>query len=164
MEVWKSVKNYEGIYEVSNIGRVKSLKFGKEKILKQVIIKGYCCLDLCKNGNIKRVKIHRLVLLAFIQNHENKLEVNHIDGNKKNNNVSNLEWNTASENKKHALLTGLRIMPNGGIHHNSKLNENDVLKIREMGKNTIHKIISEKFNVSKSVVTNIINRKSWKHI
>lgn len=160
METWKIINGYED-YQISNFGNVISLKYGKVRVLKPTMSKGYCHVDL---GFRKTKKIHRLVGIYFIPNPDNKLEINHKDGNKLNNHYTNLEWNTASENKRHALLNGLRIMPNGGNHHNSKLTEKDVLEIRKMGINTIHKIIAEKFNISKPVVTNIINRKSWKHI
>lgn len=99
-EVWKDIEGYEGLYQVSNLGRVKRvttgriLKSGKDK-------KGYLKVVLCKN-NIKSAKtIHRLVAQAFIPNNENKPEVNHIDENKTNNMVSNLEWMTAKENSNH---------------------------------------------------------------
>ena len=117
-ECWKPIKDYEGIYEVSNYGRVKSLerviynsgtKNGlytiHEKIIKQRINKkrhGYCELSLHKNGKEKRFKVHRLVAEAFIPNPNNLPEVNHIDGNKENNHASNLEWCTSKENKEHA--------------------------------------------------------------
>ena len=121
-ECWKPIKDYEGIYEVSNYGRVKSLerviynsgtKNGlytiHEKIIKQRINKkrhGYCELSLHKNGKEKRFKVHRLVAEAFIPNPNNLPEVNHIDGNKENNTLSNLEWVTSSENQKHRHLIG----------------------------------------------------------
>ena len=121
-ECWKPIKDYEGIYEVSNYGRVKSLerviynsgtKNGlytiHEKIIKQRINKkryGYCELSLHKNGKEKRFKVHRLVAEAFIPNPNNLPEVNHIDGNKENNHILNLEWVTPSENQKHRHKLG----------------------------------------------------------
>ena len=92
-EIWKDKKGYEGHYQVSNWGRVKSIKFGKEKILKLIKDKdGYLQVTLCKN-NIKKVyKVHRLVAEAFIDNTDNLPQVNHKDENKLNNNVDNLEW------------------------------------------------------------------------
>ena len=91
-EYWKPVVGYEGLYEVSNWGRVKSLKFGKEKILKQSIRHGYYSVGLSKNGIVKTYQVHRLVAEAFIDNTDNLTQVNHKDENKLNNNVDNLEW------------------------------------------------------------------------
>ena len=93
-EIWKDKKDYEGHYQVSNFGRVKSIKFGKEIILKQHInIKGgYYYVCLLKNGKHKNYYVHRLVAQAFIDNPNNLPEVNHKDECKTNNVVSNLEW------------------------------------------------------------------------
>ena len=92
-EIWKDIKNFEGLYQVSNLGRVKS----KRKILKP--IKGeYFKVVLCKNKIRYTKYIHRLVAETFIFNNNNKLQVNHKDENKLNNNVNNLEWITFKEN------------------------------------------------------------------
>lgn len=91
-EIWKDKKDYEGHYQVSNLGRVKSIKFGKEIILKQHIRGGYYSVVLSKNGILKIFKVHRLVAQAFIPNPNNYKEVNHKDENKLNNVASNLEW------------------------------------------------------------------------
>ena len=92
-EVWKDVSGYEGLYQVSNKGRVKSLKFGKERIMKPCNNgRGYLFILLCKNGNRKKNKVHRLVAKAFLSNLDNLPEVNHKDENKTNNCVENLEW------------------------------------------------------------------------
>ena len=99
-EIWKPIKGYEGLYQVSNFGRVKSLKFGKEKILKQSKNKktGYLHVVLCKNGILKTFRVHRLVAEAFLDNPNNLPCVNHKDENKTNNNVDNLEWCNAKYN------------------------------------------------------------------
>ena len=91
-EYWKPVVGYEGLYEVSNWGRVKSLKFGKERILKQSIRHGYYIVCLSKNGIVKSYYVHRLVAEVFLPNPNNYKEVNHKDENKTNNVVTNLEW------------------------------------------------------------------------
>ena len=92
-EIWKDVVGYEGLYQVSNNGRVKSLKFGKEKILKPGKLKnGYLRVNLCKNEKQKHFLVHRLVALTFITNPNNLPDVNHKDENKENNRVENLEW------------------------------------------------------------------------
>ncbi len=123
VEVWKDIKGYEGLYQVSNLGRVKSLERfkdnngGKVKVSERIMrisvdTVGYNIICLTKNSKRKTHKIHRLVAEAFIPNLENKREVNHKDGNKQNNNVKNLEWATRKENMRHAYKTGL----NGGEH------------------------------------------------
>ena len=115
MEEWKDIKGYEGIYQVSNLGRIKSLERidnsnhkVKGKILKIIPEnRGYSVVNLCKDGKCKTYKVHRLVAIAFLENPDNKPQVNHIDGNKKNNSILNLEWVTAEENINHAWDTGL---------------------------------------------------------
>lgn len=90
-EIWKDIEGYEGLYQISNLGRVKSLK--TNKILKYCISKtGYAYSSLTKNKIIKQKSVHRLVAKAFISNPDNLEEINHKDENKLNNNVNNLEW------------------------------------------------------------------------
>ena len=92
-EIWCPIKEYESLYEVSDKGRVKSLKFDKERILKPGKLQnGYLQVCLCKNGEKNNCMIHRLVAQAFIPNHQNLPEVNHKDEDKTNNSVLNLEW------------------------------------------------------------------------
>lgn len=92
-EIWKDKKDYEGHYQVSNFGRVKSIKFGKERILKLRTDKdGYFKVDLSKNNKLKTFTVHRLVAEAFLPNPHNYPCVNHKDECKTNNNVNNLEW------------------------------------------------------------------------
>ena len=113
-EIWKDIKNYEGMYQISNFGNVKTLSriiYGKngkitnkisEKILKPIKSKNnYLQVILYKNNKKKNFYIHKLVAIYFIDNPENKKEVNHIDRNTNNNHVSNLEWVTSKENMKH---------------------------------------------------------------
>lgn len=118
-EVWKDVIGYEGLYQISNLGRIKRLDklrierrrtyVVKEKIMKpNILITGYYYVNLYKNSKPKHKTIHRLVAQAFISNPENKPFINHKDGNKLNNCVYNLEWVTCGENNIHALNTGLR--------------------------------------------------------
>lgn len=113
-EVWLPVKGYEGLYEISNYGRVKSLPkirgraLSEEKLLKTRITNGYVMVGLRKNGKLFNASVHRLIAQAFIPNPECKPQINHIDGNKQNNSVNNLEWCTASENTIHAYAKGLK--------------------------------------------------------
>ena len=117
-EEWKPIEGYEGLYEVSNLGRVKSIERNVPfrgssitmhgKVLKPYANEnGYCFVVLYQNTRQKRHKIHRLVAETFIPNPEKKKCINHVDGNKKNNRVDNLEWCTHSENNKHAHDNGL---------------------------------------------------------
>ena len=101
MEVWKDITGFEGLYQVSNKGRIKSL--AKNKMLKSFICgSGYDEVLLYKNGHRKPKMIHRMVAEAFVPNESNKREVNHKDGNKFNNDFTNLEWVTPSENIRHS--------------------------------------------------------------
>ena len=106
-EEWRPVKGYEGLYEVSNMGRVKSLHYGKERILRMPDNSaGYRNVEL-ENKAPQRKLVHRLVAEAFIPNPMNLPVVNHLDGDKHNNCVSNLEWCTYRQNTLHAIKLGL---------------------------------------------------------
>ena len=121
-EIWKDIKDYEDLYQVSNLGRVKSIRrkvnnnrgimIRQEKILTPEITKhGYLRIKLFKNNKGKRILIHRLVAETFISNPENKPQVNHIDFNRANNKVDNLEWVSASENIKYSFDKGRIKLP-----------------------------------------------------
>jgi hypothetical protein len=126
-EIWKDIPDYEGLYQVSNIGRVKSFGNGKstnplngvERIMK-LQHKRYIRVKLSKNGNYKYWSVHRLVCLTFLPNPNNKPQINHIDGDRYNNNISNLEWVTAKENIRHSIDTGLQPIVRGAQHSSSK--------------------------------------------
>ena len=116
-EEFKDIKGYEGIYQISNYGRVKNIRkynaisnqyYKREKILKCLINKGnYLKVGLIKDKIKKCCLIHRLVATHFIDNNENNKEINHIDTNKHNNRIDNLEWCSRSENMKHAFKNNL---------------------------------------------------------
>lgn len=110
-EKWKDIKGYEGLYQVSNLGRIKSLRGNSERILKPgANNKGYLYVRLYKNSKSKWFTLHRLVAEAFIPNPENKSQVNHIDEDKTNNVVSNLEWMTPKDNANHGTRTSRMII------------------------------------------------------
>ena len=101
-EIWKDIKGYEGLYQVSNLGRIKSIRFTKEKILKFNIDRyGYSLVGLCVNNIYQKLQVHRLVAQAFIPNSENKPCVNHINELKNDNRAENLEWCSISYNNKY---------------------------------------------------------------
>jgi hypothetical protein len=117
-EVWNDIKGYKGYYKISNFGNIKSLdreldnkrgKFIKKgKLMRPILsLGGYLKINLYIRGKMKTKLIHRLVAINFIRNKSNKKEVNHKDGNKRNNHIDNLEWVTAKENTTHAVKIGL---------------------------------------------------------
>ena len=126
VEEWKYVKGYEGLYQVSNLGRVKNRY---NKILKGSTSHGYLRLGLCKDNKIKNTSMHRLVAEHFIENPTYKPYVNHIDGVIHNNKVDNLEWCTQKENVYHAIKNGLKI-DRGENSSRHKLTQENVNFIR----------------------------------
>ncbi len=176
MEIWKYIEGCEGIYQVSNYGDARSVNRailhwagGRSNIIGRKLkphinSNGYKQIVLSIKGKTKSVILHKLVANTFIKKSKNNLQVNHIDGNKLNNFVSNLEFVTAKDNMLHAYKIGLR--NNGSKHHLSKLTETKVLLIRKKYKpRTVScaKLASE-FGVSRGCVSAIINRYSWNHI
>lgn len=125
-EIWKDVPNYEGIYQASTLGRVKSLKriiiakdrniMQPEKILKLSLAGDYYHVALCVNSKAKTKRVHRIIADTFIPNPENKSQINHKDGNKLNNAVSNLERATSSENIQHSYTALGRTSPMKGLY------------------------------------------------
>jgi hypothetical protein len=173
-EIWLDVIGYEGLYQVSNLGRVKSLErfiyagfhniLRKERILKMNISKdGYLRVSLSNNGE-KTIAIHRLICLSFIPNPLNKPTVNHINGIKTDNRLCNLEWATRSENSLHAFKNGLSVGMIGEKHPKSKLTEKQVIEIRNNYHNLSHKKIGEIYGVSRRAICDIRLGRNWKHI
>lgn len=170
MEVWKSVLGYEDIFEISDLGNLRNKKTGR--ILKQHINKaGYATVATKIGGRKGRnvcFKIHRLVATAFVPNPENKPEVNHIDGNKKNNAKWNLEWNTSKENVEHAHATGLVTVRRGTECSHSKLTEDAVYYCRENYKPQCKvnglTALAKRFGVDKKRILEAIRGDSWAHV
>jgi predicted XRE-type DNA-binding protein len=166
MENFIDVVGYEGLYQISNLGNVKSLgnnKFRKEKILKNGKTNcGYKTVCLSRNSTYKTYTIHRLIALHFIENKMNKRTVNHINGIKIDNRVENLEWNTTSENTKHAYDNGLIKVSKAENHVNAKLSNKQVLQIRLIGRNLKQKQIAEIYGITQTNVSNVLNNKYYK--
>lgn len=168
-EEWRDVFGFESRYQISNLGRIKSLNYNhskKPKLLKQSIDKdGYFTFCAFKEKRFY-LKIHRLVAQAFLPNPHNLPQVNHVKGIKHNNCFHSLEWCDAFHNNREALRVGLRVMKKGENAANAKLKEKDVLEIRQIHKDKKYgyKETSLKYNISRSLVNAIVDRKIWKHI
>lgn len=179
-EEFKDIPGFEN-YMVSNFGRVKSKARNvrgvnyksRKEVLKPIpetmlslnsLSKGYPLVRIINAKECKTIMIHRLVANVFIPNPENLSQVNHIDGNKQNNNISNLAWCNAQENHKHAKETGLKAKGSGV--GTSKLTEAKVRKIKYILKKggVTHAVIAKKFGVHESTISLIFTEKFWKHI
>lgn len=173
-EVWRDVVGYEGLYEVSNMGRVNSFPklnnknpvYHSKRELK--LVKngdGYYRVSLSRDGCDKRVFVHKLVAQAFIKNPENKPQVNHKDSNIKNNTVGNLEWCTHSENMKHGYKYGNKKRMLGQNNFSSKLRTEEVTKIRTLySEGVVQTELSKMFGVTQANISLIVRRDHWKHI
>ncbi len=179
MEIYKDIKNYEGLYQISNFGKVKSLTrvVGKNKhktVGKTITIHGRIkkpskttkgnyityWVVLSKNGKHKKFYIHRLVAEHFIKNKYNKKEVNHKDSNPQNNNANNLEWVSHDENMKHAMRKN-RIAKGESSGMAKLTNE----AIKEIYNTQIDaKLLAIKYAVSRETIYNVRRGQSWKHI
>lgn len=178
-ERWLPIKGYEGIYLISDHGRVLSLdriiirsdgqKYSvKQKILANYVRKCYWEVKLWRNGSVKTVKVHRLVIQHFGPNRPSAAhEVNHKDGDKTNNHISNLEWVTRSENVKHAYSIGLLDnKPKGELCSNTHLSDVEVIAIRELYKESdfTQRQIAAACGVSQTCIKRILLHETWKHL
>jgi len=166
-EEWRPVIGYEGQYEVSNSGRVKSLKRNAQMGLYVTKPRGYLGVVLHNNGVRKAHFVHTLVAASFIGPKPKGNFVNHKDGKKPNNVPLNLEYVTASENARHAWRLGLYTphTPKGEASHFSKLTEKDVRDILEKTKEgwSLNQL-KRHFNVSRVTICRIRTRKTWTHL
>jgi hypothetical protein len=156
-ELWRNIDGYKGLYQISSMGNIRSFKYNKPRILKaRMNSKGYNYVNLCINGKFKSICNHRLVAKYFLdKNKFNKYEVNHIDGNKNNNSLENLEYVTRLENMKHALKNKLL--------KNLKIDFTKADEIRYKYKNGSKlESLCKEYNLSKSNIYRIINNKIWK--
>jgi len=178
IEIWTDIKDYEGHYQVSNYGRVKSLtrrRAGEKKyIIKEKILipgthrQGYKTYFLSNGVEKRLLYVHRLVAIAFILNPDpkNKKNINHKWGIKYLNSVNDVEWCTQKENIRHSHRTGLVRPARGKSVNNSVLKEMEVIYIRLIYKtgDCSQEKLGKLFNVSRGCIAKIVTRKTWKHI
>lgn len=161
--MWKPISGYEGLYEVSLDGQVRSIggrKGTSGKILRQQDQRGYQKVDLCKNGKKRTFQVHRLVAQEFLYNSQNKPYINHIDGKPYNNNIINLEWCDHQENMTHAWRTGL-MNNRGELHGMHKLTKTEAGYIKEHRLMTV-KQLSDMFKISEGAVYDIWAGRTWR--
>lgn len=179
-EIWNDIVGYEGYYQVSNLGNVKSLdrliiysndKLNRKGLFKGLLLNkqtcswGYFVVKLTKNSKSIYYYVHRLVASAFIGNKHNHPQVNHINGIKNDNRVKNLEWCTCEYNIRHSKEIGIRTYQHviGSRNIKAKLTEDDIREIRRC--NDMKKIeLAKKYGVSYSTIKRILNKSSWKHV
>lgn len=166
LETWRAVVGYEGRYEVSDEGRVRSLNFRKRRGL-VVVMKtatnrdGYACLSFGK----KNVRVHSLVAEAFLGPRPPRYDVNHKDGNKSNNRLDNIEYCTESQNTQHSFARGLQKPISGENHYASKINDATVRLIRELSDLGVRVIeIANQLGLRPRHIEKIKNRRIWKHV
>jgi len=176
-EIWRPVAGYESWYEVSNRGRVKTLartvrqkyahgwvqKKFQTKFLKLINFQGYRGVTLYGHNGPSRQSVHRLVALTFGIIRPDQM-VNHIDGDKTNNFVSNLEPSNHLHNNRHAFRLGLN-NKTGSAHHNAKLKEEDIPKVHRLRMDgLLMREIGEIFGVHKATISDVLKGKSWRHV
>lgn len=166
-KIWKPVVGYEGLYEVSDLGSVKSLR--KKKLFIPQISFGYHRITLMRNGVPKNYLIHRLMWEAFVHPIPEGMVINHLNGIKNDNRLDNLECVTPAENNIHALKTGLRIPSRGADKWSAKLTEDQVLQILQdygngMARRDIVSKYAHELNISIHTVDCIIYKKRWKYL
>lgn len=159
------IKDYDRLYFANELGEIfsypKKTRKGIRKMKTSIAKNGYLTLDLCKNGQIKKHLVHRLIAKTFLDNPLNKSEVNHINGIKNDNKLSNLEWNTKSENQLHSIKIGLRSTI-GEKNSQCKLTNDKVFNI--LNDNRHYKVICNDYKISLSTIYDIKKGRSWNHI
>lgn len=170
-EIWKDIEGYEGLYKVSNKGSISSYnkyiehrggkRFRKGKIMKPAITpKGYKRIRLSKNGTGKSFMLHRLVAQAFIPNLEGKPQINHIDGNKENNVIDNLEWCTNGENQVHAWKYGLNKGVTGMFKGENNRNAKKIICTTTGEVFNYIKLASKKYEIDRTSISKCCNGKA----
>ena len=161
IEIWRDIPGYEEIYQISDMGRVKSLWFNREKILKTAKDKnGYLLGCLWKDGKQRTKRIHRLVMLAFVG--ESDLHVNHKNGDKSDNRLNNLEYCSHAYNMKHAAQNGLTAK--GEKAGMFKLTEGCVRNIKYGHKGMTQREIAKIYKIRQQHVSKIRKGEIWRHV
>ena len=168
-EIWRDVEGYEGLYQISNFGRVNSLRWAGGRIMCPKTSKfGYPCLTLFKDSRKHFTAVHILVARAFVPNPENKPIVHHKDNDPANCRADNLEWVTYSENEYRAFQAGRKFGLDGEDNPGAKLSNDDVRLIRELyiegDREFGGRALAKRFGVSPSAISGIIRGKTFKNI
>lgn len=168
-EIWKDIPNYNGLYMVSNFGRIKSLK--RKYVTREWLLtpsndsSGYPQIVLVSNRVCSTTKIHTIVAVVFIGDRPIAHEINHINGVKEDNRVENLEYVTKTENLKHSFRIGLSNQK-ADKHHGRKLHSSQVFEIHNKYKPNIYtrKMLADEYGVSVATIKKIINKTNWSSI
>jgi hypothetical protein len=167
-EIWKDILGGKGLYQVSNLGRTRSFypRF-KSKVGIPRTVTGGRYAEIYMRGVDKklRVTVHRAVFEAFNGKIPSGMQINHIDGDKKNNRLDNLECVSSKENNNHAYRTGLRVPPRGSEWHSSKLNEEKVSRIKSMiSIGLSQQSIADTYKVNQCTISDIKRGVTWQHV
>lgn len=171
VEVWKPVVGYEGLYEVSDQGRVRSLyrrrwcgshwyKVPPCIMKTPLAISGYPVVRLTKDKKGRTVTVHTVVLSAFVGPKPLGQECRHLNGNREDPRLANLKWGTPTENTEDRKAHGT--MPRGATHHAAKLTEQDIRSIRASDESA--RVLAIRYSVATSAISNIRRRKAWAHV
>jgi len=176
IETWRAIAGYESFYQVSDAGRVRShdrvvddakgQRRLNGKVLRPGLVSGYEQVVLCQKSLLKSFYVHRIVAVAFIGPCPAGKQVNHRDGDKLNNRLSNLEYVTAAQNTQHAYRMGLSKAICGANHYRAKLTDKDVLEIRAAyaAGGVTQRKLADNFGVHRVNISNIVNRQTWAHL
>lgn len=170
MEIWKPMiyngEDYSEWIEVSNKGNVRNSKTNKLRKL-NLLKTGYLFVSFSMGSRSRKktIRVHKAVLESFVKNEFNKPQVNHIDGNKQNNNLSNLEWVSQSENINHAIKNKLLVHTKGSKHANSKLTDEEVKWIRDnyIPRDSIFgsRAIARKYNIHHTTILSLLKGETY---
>jgi hypothetical protein len=164
VDEWRNIAGYEGLYQVSRCGLVRSLR--RHKLMAVVHNQaGYRQVNLYRESKVKNFLVHRLVAAAFLGPIPKGMQVNHKDGDKENNSVDNLEFMTPEENREHAIRTGLTPCSKGEANVRAKLKEAQVREMRSLRQAKVKLAdLASRFGITVRMVCEIVSRRAWKHV